>query len=337
MPELPEVELARRALDRWTRGATITALKLADPGVLRGGSGADSQLVGTTPWAWRRHGKLLAGWLSPDPRPELWTEPQDRGLGQGAKRLDAEAWPRHVEHPDVKPDAGHVHGPKPNPSLGGGVGLSSGAVLLAHLRMTGTWVAEPGPERRFVRATLCLAPPRGAGQPRAVAFVDQRRFGWLEVVTPRAARAAFAAMGPDALLQPLTGADLAARAGASRASLHAKLLDQRVLAGVGNIAASEIPWRARVHPHTPCRALAPGQWDAVAAAIRAHLVYALATDGPASEADHELVYMTAGGPNPFLCYGRAGEACLRCEAPLVRGRQGGRSTFWCPRCQLPPS
>jgi len=229
-------------------------------------------VVGASFWAWRRQGKLLAGWLS------------------------------------------------------------SGAVLLTHLRMTGAWVADPAPGRRFLRAALRLTPAR-ADQPRAVGFLDQRRFGWLEITAPAAARAAFAATGPDALLQPLSGRELAARAGRSRSPLHAKLLDQRVLAGLGNIAASEIPWRARVHPHAPARTLTLPQWDALADAVRAHLSYALATDGPSAEADDELIYMTAGGPNPFLCYGRAGEPCPRCQRPLQRGRQGGRSTYWCPGCQ----
>jgi formamidopyrimidine-DNA glycosylase len=111
--------------------------------------------------------------------------------------------------------------------------------------------------------------------------------------------------------------------------VKAALLDQRRLAGVGNIQAIEALWDAGVHPASPADALDPAAWQRLATAIprTLHRTLALAGDG-------EMVYLSQdASQNPFRVYGKAAAPCPRCAAAIVREKLLGRSTFLCPTCQ----
>lgn len=100
------------------------------------------------------------------------------------------------------------------------------------------------------------------------------------------------------------------------------------VAGLGNIAASEICWRAGLHPETLAGSLEEGSWERLSAAALAHIDMALK-----DLAKSPLRYLAEGGGNPFFVYRREGEECRRCKAVIMRSRQSGRSTFYCAGCQ----
>lgn len=204
--------------------------------------------------------------------------------------------------------------------------------LLAHLGMTGKWVLR-GPRDappRHARAWLRL--DRGG----VVHFQDSRLFGRLRTVPGARFEEVpeLAALGPDPLEHGIDPAALAGALGASRLPVKVRIMDQRLLPGVGNIHASEACFRARVDPRRPARSLSRAEAKALAAAILASFRMTLdAEDGP------EIAYVEEpGAANPFLVYAREGEPCPRCRragrtAPLQRVVQAQRSTFFCPRCQ----
>lgn len=204
---------------------------------------------------------------------------------------------------------------------------ADGAVLHVHLGMTGRWVRDPEPERAHQRLVIELAGPG----PRCLAYLDVRRLGTARLVADEAA--AFDGLGIDAR-DARPGAEVLARvlgegAGAASATLKARLLDQKRLAGLGNIAVSECCFLAGVHPHRPVRTLGVEAWERLAAGIAEHLERTLAT----TLGRDEIAYVSEGGDNPFVVYAREGEPCPRCATPIGRAVAGGRVSFFCVRCQ----
>lgn len=194
--------------------------------------------------------------------------------------------------------------------------------LLLTLGMTGKWAPRPmGDEPRFGRLALVL-------DDRALWFIDTRRFGC--VVPAGEARLdelLHEGLGPDALLDPPTASELAARM-RTVTPIKVALMDQARLAGVGNIHAAEVCWRARIHPATPALELDAAAWERLAQAIPAwlaHMVELQDTD--------EMAYINEGGDNPFEVYGRVGAPCRRCGDAVQSARHGGRITVWCATCQ----
>ena len=199
--------------------------------------------------------------------------------------------------------------------------------LLSHLGMTGKWVrsaAEAAPPRHS-RARLRL------DDGRVLHYQDLRLFGRLRIVpggrfedVPE-----LAALGPDPLAEGIDVARLGAALARTRLPVKVKLLDQRLLPGVGNIHAGEACFRARIDPRRPARSLAPAEVKRLAGGILASFHLTLdAERGP------EITYVEEGGANPFLVYAREGERCPRCKRDAIRRVvQAGRSTFFCPACQ----
>jgi formamidopyrimidine-DNA glycosylase len=198
----------------------------------------------------------------------------------------------------------------------------------AHLGMTGKWVlrAEGEPVPPHARLTLRL--DDGA----LVHYADPRMFGRLRLV-PGARFDRWpdlVALGPDPLASPIDLARLGARLRATRRAVKVALLDQSLLAGIGNIHASEACWRARLDPRRRGDALSLAEVARLARAVRASLRFGLAgLDGP------EIEYLEEGGENPFHVYGRAGRRCRHpgCGGLVERLVQAQRSTYFCRRCQ----
>jgi formamidopyrimidine-DNA glycosylase len=114
------------------------------------------------------------------------------------------------------------------------------------------------------------------------------------------------------------------------------ILDQRTVAGLGNIYADEALWRARIHPRMPAGELAPEHVRALHRAVRRALELGIARQG-ATLRDYALPDGATGGMQAeFRVYGRLGEPCPRCGTPIERIVVGGRGTWYCPRCQPPP-
>jgi formamidopyrimidine-DNA glycosylase len=145
-----------------------------------------------------------------------------------------------------------------------------------------------------------------------------------------------AGLGVEPLGPGFDGRLLRARLGASRTALKVALMDQRRIAGIGNIYASEALFRARLSPEREAGALSGREAGRLARAIRAVLADAIAAGG-SSLRD----YVQSNGElgmfqHAFRVYDRAGLPCTRCGTPLARLVQGGRATYLCPRCQPRP-
>jgi formamidopyrimidine-DNA glycosylase len=162
-------------------------------------------------------------------------------------------------------------------------------------------------------------------------FSDPRRFGQVVATATPMALPELASLGPDPL-DDLTSAALAALLAASRAPVKSVLLDQRKIAGLGNIYVCEALFLARVHPRTPARRLVRKS-DVLLAGIRESLQRGLRNRGTTLRD-----YVDAwgdGGENQHTLevYGRQGQPCRACGAPIKRIEDAGRSTFLCGRCQ----
>ena len=198
----------------------------------------------------------------------------------------------------------------------------------AHLGMTGKWVRREGagPAPRHARLSLRL------DDGTRVHYLDPRMFGRLRLVPgARFDRwPELAALGPDPMAAPIDLDRLGARLRATRRPVKVALLDQGLLAGIGNIHASEACWRARLDPRRRGGSLRPAEVARLARAIRASLRFGLAgLDAP------EIEYLEEGGANPFHVYGREGARCRHpgCGGAVERLVQAQRSTYCCRRCQ----
>ncbi len=214
------------------------------------------------------------------------------------------------------------------------VRFDSGRALLIHLRMTGSLRHAPAgtlPEDPHRRAVVRLADGSD------VAYRDVRRFGtWLLLEPDEVEPYLDARIGPEPLSPAFRARDLAARLAGRRAPVKAAILDQRTVAGLGNIYADEALWRARVHPRTPAGGLGPAEVRALHRAIRRALELGIARQG-ATLRDYALPDGGSGSmQDDFNVYGRAGEPCPRCGTPIERIVVAGRGTWYCPHCQPGP-
>jgi formamidopyrimidine-DNA glycosylase len=223
--------------------------------------------------------------------------------------------------------------------------LDRGDTLLIHLGMTGRFVVEDGDERREP-GDFALAAPADPKHAHIVfetdagvslTYFDARRFGYMDLVETHhlAAHPRFAAMGPEPLGPEFDAAHLARAFAGRRQGPKTLLLDQAVVAGLGNIYVCEALHRARVSPVKPAAGLGPRKLAALARAIREVLEAAIAAGGSTLR-DYASVQGNMGYfQHDFRVYGREGEACStpRCGGLVVRTVQSGRSTFHCPVCQ----
>ena len=307
MPELPEVEVVRRGVERFVRGRTIAAVHVGHPrAVRRHAAGADdfaARAVGRAVLDVCRRGKFL--WLPLGPLPG---EPgAAEGAGSPGDRAD-------------RADAEHA--------------------LVGHLGMSGQLLVQPSaaPAEKHLRIRFTFAD----GGPE-LRFVDQRTFGGLALEplvpgpggTPVPRTVTHIARDP---LDPLfdaraVGAALRRR----RTGLKRALLDQTLVSGIGNIYADEALWRARLHWARPTEALRPGEVARVLAAAGEVMAEALAEGGTSFDS----LYVNVNGESGYFdrslqAYGRAGRACRRCGAEIRRDAFMNRSSFSCPRCQPRP-
>lgn len=197
--------------------------------------------------------------------------------------------------------------------------------LVIHLRMTGKVVPLDG-TRRGTRAVFEME------DGRRHAFVDMRRLGHLDLVTPDkvASLGVLGALGPEPWPRALDAAQLRARLGTSRRTIKVALMDQTVIAGVGNIVAAEALWRARVDPRVGAHRLESAALERIGRAIRA-----VCEEVIELEDGDEVAYLndpaSPDAPNPFSVYQQS--VCPRCEGDVSRFKQGGRTTWWCSFCQ----
>jgi formamidopyrimidine-DNA glycosylase len=210
------------------------------------------------------------------------------------------------------------------------VRFESDRVLLIHLRMTGSL--------RHSGAGLDEDPHRRAvvrlDDGSDVAYRDVRRFGtWLVLEPGELAPYLATRVGDEPLDALFTAARLGERLAKRRAPIKAALLDQRTLAGMGNIYVDEALWRSRLNPLRPAESLDRKELQRLHKAIRATLEAGIARQGSTLR-DYALPDGGSGSmQDEFKVYGRGGEPCDRCGTPIAKTRVGGRGTWFCPTCQ----
>lgn len=295
MPELPEVETIRRDLAAALTGAAVTEVEVRWPGCVevRAPSPKDVPVAGDGSHSRKAALATLVG-------------RRVAALGRRGKLLTV----------DLEP---------------------AGWEAAFHLRMTGQLWLRPRPDQererdRHVHLVLRFRDARTETGEGHLYFRDVRRFGRLylaqapaELPTPE---------GPDALdLDSDLAAVLARGLAGRRAPVKALLLDQRLLAGLGNIYADEVLFAAGVHPERPGGAVAAAEVERLARAIRAVLGEALAERGT-TFSDYRDASGQPGRYAERLCvYRREGQPCRRCGATVLKVRVGGRPTRFCPSCQ----
>jgi formamidopyrimidine-DNA glycosylase len=204
--------------------------------------------------------------------------------------------------------------------------------LMMHLRMTGTLLLDPPEPPRYRRVRFEL------DDGHELYLDDPRRFGTGELALGGEARDAFfaARLGVEPLSPDFTSAHLYALTKVSRAPIKAFLLDQRKVAGVGNIYADEALFRAGVHPLRPAQRLTRKQVAALRDGVVASLEEGLAGKGASIDDYRQPDGVQGSFQDRFLIHLREGEPCLVCERPVRKLRAAGRGTYVCERCQPRP-
>ncbi|HVW17652.1 MAG TPA: bifunctional DNA-formamidopyrimidine glycosylase/DNA-(apurinic or apyrimidinic site) lyase [Solirubrobacteraceae bacterium] len=204
--------------------------------------------------------------------------------------------------------------------------------LVMHLRMTGNLLYDPDPATPHQRVVL------GLDDGHVLRFCDPRRFGTGELVLGVPAREGFfaARLGIEPLDGGLTGESLRTMARGRRAPVKSFLLDQRRIAGVGNIYANEALFRAGVHPLRAVGSLRRAQYEALARAVGEALRAGLAAGGASIDDFRHPDGLTGSFQDEFLVHGREGEPCVECGRPIRKLVVGGRGTYACERCQPKP-
>jgi formamidopyrimidine-DNA glycosylase len=193
--------------------------------------------------------------------------------------------------------------------------LDDGRILHVHFRMNGDWEHGPidDPLPRFARAVIEFA------DDTRLVLVDSRALGTLDV-HPAGAELALG-LGPDAADRSWTAAQLGAALAKRKGPIKPALLDQKLVAGLGNIYAAEALWRARIGPFRRADSLGDAQVRALRRAIATVIERATGSR------------YTADDTADLDVYDREGLPCRRCRTPIERVTQAGRSTYYCPHCQ----
>lgn len=315
MPELPEVEVVRRGLASAVTGARVVAVSVQDPRALKRHVllGGDDRLGG--------HGVTLEPAAAVARAADFERRLIGAELASPARRGKFMWIPLTGERPEA---------------------------LLAHLGMSGQLLlrANDAADDRHVRVRLWLEHAEH-GELR-LDFADQRLFGSLAIDTLLPGGGVAAGCGTTLDLLPSQARHIARDPldptfddaafvrmlrGRSTAVKRA-LLDQELVSGIGNIYADEALWRTRLHPETPASRLSARKSRELLGNVREVFEQALAEGGTSFDAQYVNVNGQAGYfAHSLNAYGRTGEPCPRCGAPIRRIVIGGRSSHFCPRCQ----
>lgn len=210
------------------------------------------------------------------------------------------------------------------------VTLSSGETLIMHLGMSGSYKVDEEPvKHEHVRFIMSNG--------REIGYVDPRRFGFMDLAKTATLHEHkfFAKMGIEPLGNELSGAKLSELFEGKKAPIKAALLDQSLVAGLGNIYVCEALFRSGISPKRLAKTIGGKRAERLAPVIRDVLQEAVAAGGSTlkdhAQVDGELGYFQ----HQFQVYGREGEPCVNetCGAPVKRIVQSGRSTFYCSNCQ----
>ncbi len=210
--------------------------------------------------------------------------------------------------------------------------LDDDVFLAQHLRMTGAVLYDPDGDPAHVRVRIDL------DDGHRLRYDDPRRFGTGEVSIGREALEAFFVerLGVEPFSPAFTASHLRALGQSSRAPIKAFLLDQKRVAGVGNIYADEALFRARVHPLREARKLRPRDWEALHGAVIETLEAGIDAKGATIDDYRDPDGVAGSFQDRFLVHTREGQPCPRCGTPVRKLVVGGRGTYVCVRCQPVP-
>jgi formamidopyrimidine-DNA glycosylase len=213
--------------------------------------------------------------------------------------------------------------------------LDNGLVLITHLRMTGRLLLVPAtdPPVRFEHIAIHL------GNGSDIRFGDQRKFGRLVLADQAAVDQLDRKLGPEPFDSKLTTSSLHASLARRPGPIKNALLDQHLIAGLGNIYVDEALYRAKINPLYPAKSLAVDQLKRLLQAIRHVLNMSLANQGTTFSTFENPYGETGSNANFLRAYNRAksGDSCARCGTPFVRTVVAGRGTTYCPTCQPLPT
>lgn len=281
MPELPEVEVVRRGIDRWATGRTIASVDVLYPRSIRRSPGGASALV------------------------DALMSDSFRCASRRGKYL----WLPLMKSDDL--------------------------ALVVHLGMSGQVLMRPAKSSDEKHLRVRVAFTDGKRQMR---FVDQRTFGgvYLDELTD-GLPATIAHIARDPLDPDFDDVATAKRIRAKDTEIKRALLDQSVISGIGNIYADEALWRSKVHGRKPTARMTTREVVSLIDHAREVMTQALAQGGTSFDS----LYVNVNGESGYFersldAYGREGEPCRRCGAPIKREAFMNRSSYRCPRCQRPP-
>lgn len=226
--------------------------------------------------------------------------------------------------------------------------LSNGSYLLIHLKLTGQLVFAPRLENN--QAVFPQPIPFAGGQTlpgrstriiiffsdgSALFFNDLRKFGWIRVASSREKEKEFAALGKEPFSPGFTVDYLGQLLASSRRPVKLLLMDQKKIAGLGNIYANEALFLAQISPLRAANSLTPTEVRHLFRAIRQVIKKGIAAGGTSAADD---AYVKPNGQpgrfqNQLQVYQRAGQPCPRCQTTIKRIKLGNRGTFYCPQCQ----
>lgn len=242
-------------------------------------------------------------------------------------------WRRSIDRPDAETFAMRLRGRTIREVRRRGkfviMDLSQGCLLI-HLRMTGQLLVCDGPdealeEDKHVHVIISFA------SGRMLYFRDMRKFGRFYLVDE--AEEIVGDLGPEPLTDDFTARALAELFEGRRAQIKSLLLNQHVLAGLGNIYTDESLWRARIHPRRPVDDLDLEEIQRLHSSIREVLRAAVENRGTTLRSYRDSDGRRGRNQERLAVYGREGEACPRCGQPIERDEVAGRGTHYCPACQ----
>ena len=214
--------------------------------------------------------------------------------------------------------------------------LSTGERLFMHLGMSGRFTIDQDMQGNFVRAHNTNPKHDHVifemSSRARITFNDPRRFGFMELIEAGAPYR-LDDLGPEPLSNAFNGPALRARLAGKKSKIKAALLDQRVVAGLGNIYVCEALYRARVSHKRAAGRLSVAETESLTGHIKDTIAQAIEAGGSSlrdfASANGDLGYFQ----HSFAVYGREGEPCEACAAPITRITQSGRSSFYCKACQ----
>jgi len=209
--------------------------------------------------------------------------------------------------------------------------LDSGDILVIHLRMTGilTQISQPLTQEQNRHLRLLLRFSDGT----ALAFHDARRFGKAFVLSQKTAAVYWKKLGPEPLGRSFNRSHLKSVLEKRQRPIKSLLLDQKFIAGIGNIYADEALFRARIHPSRPSGDLDEDEIKELTNSIKETLRKAIRLEGSSIDTYRDSRGRRGRFQETFSVHRRQGEACPVCKKSIEKIKVGGRGTYFCPRCQ----